>query len=314
MPFPDRGSLPDLLKGSVATLTLFLAYATFPLVGMLPGIFAPFPAIFYALKRGMLTGAAIVAMAALVLALTVGPSISLLYFCQCGLLSLALPWFLSAGEKGARSISLSVGINAGLLLLITGIFVLTQGIDLHAQVQQGIQTSIKQMVSLYEKAGVKGEELTTLQQGAAEGGVLIGRIYPALIVLTLAIIAGINTLLLKKLSHRLPHPPELGKFTGFKNPEPLVWVMIAAGFAMLIKHPVVTTVALNALVVTVALYFMQGMAIIVNFYRKYSVPQAARILFYLVLLLQPYLMVIVAALGIFDIWGNFRAPKPKQNL
>jgi uncharacterized protein YybS (DUF2232 family) len=314
MKFPDKGSLFDLIKGSVATLTLFLAYVMIPLVGIIPGIFAPFPAIFYSLKGGRSAGAAIVAVTALVLALVAESSATILYLLQCGVISLALPAFLAARRRGARSIAYTVAINLGLILLLVGLYGAIQGGNLHAQVLKGIHSSISQTASLYEKAGVKGEELKTLQEGMEEAGVLIGHIYPALVVVSLAVIAGLNLILLGKAFRRLPEPPVVGAFTGFKNPEQLVWVLIAAGFAMLIPNQQATTAALNVLVVTLSLYFIQGMAIIAHFFARVAVPRFMRVIFYIVLALQPYLAVAVAALGIFDIWGDFRTPKQQENL
>ena len=47
-----------------------------------------------------------------------------------------------------------------------------RGVDLHALVQKGIETSINQTAGLYEKGGFKGEELQSLQQGMRQAGVL----------------------------------------------------------------------------------------------------------------------------------------------
>lgn len=314
MKFPDKGSLLDLLKGSVATLALFLASVMLPLVGMIAGLFAQFPAIYYTLKRGRLTGAAIVAVSAAVLTLTAEPSVILLYLLQCAVLSLALPVFLAAGKGGGRSIAYAVAINLVVILLVAAAYGAVQGVNLHAQVLKGIQSSIIQTATLYEKAGVKGEDLATLREAMKQTGELIGRIYPALVVVTLAVIAGMNLLLLGKVAARLPAPPALGDFRQFRNPEQLVWVLIAAGFAMLVPNRLATTVALNILVVTVSLYFIQGMAIIAHFFTRFAVPRFLRVIFYVLLALQPYLAVVVAALGIFDIWGDFRTPKNRENL
>lgn len=314
MKFPDKGSVLDLIKGSVATLALFLAYVMFPLLGMLPGVFVPFPVIYYTLKRGRLTGVAVVAVTTVVLALLADSATLLLYFLQCGVISLALPAFLAAGKRGGRSIAYSVAINLGALLLLAAIYGTTQGVDLHALVLKGIQASISQTTALYEKAGVKGEDLKSLQQGMEQAGVMIGRVYPALVAISLAVIAGLNLLLLRKVFARLPEPPALGDFKRFKNPEQLVWVLIAAGFATLLPSSHVTTAALNVLIVTLSLYFIQGMAIIAHFFNSFAVPRFMRVIFYVLLTLQPYLAVPVAVLGVFDIWGDFRTPKKKENL
>jgi len=314
MKFPDKGSLLDLLWGSIATLALFLAYVMLPLIGMFPGLFAPLPAIYFTLKRGRITGAAIVAITILVLALVTGPSATLLYVLQCGVMSLALPVFLAAGKGGARSIAYTMAVNLGLLLLVVAIYGAASGGNLHAQVLSGIKATISQTAVLYEKAGLKGEDLQAVQQEMAQAGELIGRIYPALVVVSLALIAGLNLLVFRKIGARLPEPPAMGDFLRFKNPEQLVWVLIAAGFATLLPYPRVTISALNVLVVVVSLYFVQGLAVIAHFFGRISIPRFARTLFYLVLALQPYLSVAVAVLGIFDIWGDFRTPKSKENL
>ena len=314
MKFPDKGILLDLIKGSVATLTLFLAYVMFPLVGMLPGLFTPFPAIYYALKSGRTTGTAIVVVTAAVMAIMGEAALTLFFILQSGVISLALPAFLTTGRRGARAIAYTVAINLGAILLLAAVYGVTQGVNPHTQALKVIATSISQVGALYEQVGVKGEELKALQEGMQQAGTLIGRVYPSLLVVSLAFIVGLNLVVLTKFSARLPGLPALGDFKSFKNPEQLVWVLIAAGFAMLLPNQQVATAALNVLVVTVSLYFLQGMAVIGHFFTRFAVPKFVRVIFYILLTLQPYLVVAIAALGLFDIWGDFRSPKKQENL
>lgn len=314
MKFPDKGMLLDLIKGSVATLTLFLAYVTFPLVGMLPGLFAPFPAVYYAFKSGKSVGAAIVAVAAAVMAILGDATFAVFFILQSGVIALMLPVFLTKGKGGAKAIAWTVAVNLGAVLLLAVVYGVTQGGNPHAQAIKVINTSVSQVAALYEQIGVKGDELKALQQGMQQAGALIGRVYPALLVVSLACIVGLNLAALAKFSARLPGLPAVGDFKSFKNPEQLVWVLIAAGFTMLVKDQHVSTAALNVLIVTVFLYFIQGMAIIAHLFTRFTVPKLVRVLFYLFLALQPYLVVAVAALGIFDIWGDFRSPKQQENL
>ena len=314
MKFPDKGTLLDLIKGSIATLTLFLAYVTFPLVGMIPGLFVPFPAIYYAMKSGRNIGAAIVVLSALVMAIMGGATFALFFILQGGVISLALPAFLSTGRKGAKAIAYTVAVNLVAILLLAAVYGITQGVNPHAQALRVIHASISQVASLYEQIGVKGDELQTLQEGMQQAGALIGRVYPALLVISLAFIVAMNLVALTKFSARVPGIPAAGDFKSFKNPDQLVWILIAAGFAMLIKNPQAATAALNVLIVVVSLYFIQGMAIIRYFFTRFTVPMFVRVLFYLLLAFQPYLAVVVAALGLFDIWGDFRSPKQQENL
>jgi uncharacterized protein YybS (DUF2232 family) len=314
MNFPDKGALLDVIKGGTLTLALFLAYVSLPLVGMLPGLFAPLPGMYFTVKSGKSVGVVIVLITTAVLAIIADYSALLLYLVQSGLLSLALPYFLSRGYGAARAISYSVAVSLACILLFAAAVWLVRGVDLHGEILKGINYSISQTASLYEKSGLTGEDLETLRQGMTQAGALIGRIYPALVLVGIGAIAGLNLLVLTRLAARLNRPLPFGDFKKFRNPDHLIWFVIVAGFSLLLKSEDVATAALNVLVVTLSLYFLQGLAIISHLFGRFAAPRSVRVIFYVLLALQPYLAVAVAALGIFDLWGNFRTPKKQENL
>jgi uncharacterized protein YybS (DUF2232 family) len=314
MNFPDKGPLLDTIKGGITTLVLFLAYVSLPLFGMLPGLFTPLPGMYYTVKSGKGVGIAVVLITAAVLAIIADSSALLLYLLQGGLISLALPHFLGRGYGAARAISYSVAAGLVCILFFAAAVWLVRGVDLHGEILKGINYSITQTASLYEKSGLTGEELQTLQQGMKDAGALIGRVYPALVLVGIGAIAGLNLLVLARLAARLNKPLSIGDFRKFRNPDQLIWVVIVAGFALLFKSAEVATAALNVLVVTLSLYALQGLAIITHLFGRFVVPRFVRVIFYVLLVLQPYLTVAVALLGIFDLWGNFRTPKQQENL
>lgn len=314
MKVPDKGMLLDSLMGLVATLTLFLAYISLPLAGMLPGLFAPLPVMYYTLKSGMGIGLAIVLLTTAFLAVLANPMAPLLYLIQAGVISLAIPYCLLKGLGGTRSIVSAVSASFACLLLVVIFAWQVNGLNLNAIVLKGISTSISQTISLYEKSGLKDEELQTIQQGMKQAGEVFGRIYPALTIVALALIAGLNLQVLRRLAGKLNRSLSVGELSTFRNPDHLVWFVIIPGFALLVKNSEVSTAAMNVLVVALALYFMQGMAVVLSLFDRYTVPRFVRMAFYLLLGVQPYLMVAMSALGIFDLWGDFRTPKPQKNL
>lgn len=314
MKFPGGGLTRDILAGSVATLALFLAYVTVPLIGMLGGLFAPLPGAFYYLKSGKTAGMAITLITASVLAVAAGPSAAALYLLECATIALALPFFLEREVGGARAVVSTVAVTTVAIFAAGVVYGIVQGADVHRLVQKGIEVSIAQTALLYEKSGVKGDELEAFKQAMQQAGTLIGRIYPAMAILAFAGMTTVILSALMKLAPRLPAPLPVGEFREFRNPDHLIWVVIFAGFALFIDNGLVTSMALNVLIVTLAFYFTQGMAIVTFFFNRLATPGILRGLFYLFLALQPYLTVAVAALGIFDLWGNFRTPKISKNL
>lgn len=311
---PLQGKIFDVIKGSVATVTLFLAFVYLPVVGTIPGLFASAPAAFYALKRGRGTGLAIVLGSCALLLGIADPAAAAIYLLQAGVLSLALPEFLLRHKGGARSVIYSVAITITVLLVAALVYVAATGADLHAKINKGVQTSINQTALLYEKAGVKGDELKALQDSMHQAGQLVVTIYPALVTVAYGLIACMNLMLLSGIVARMRMPVYVGDFRKYKNPEPLVWLLIAAGFGTLVPENLSHIASLNVLIVMGALYATQGFAIISFFFRKLQVPIFIRLLASLLLIFQPMMVLAVAALGVFDLWADFRSPKKQENL
>jgi uncharacterized protein YybS (DUF2232 family) len=313
MTIPGRELLLDAGKGAILTLALFLAYVTFPLVGLLPGLVAPLPGIYYSLKRGAPAGIVTVAITVLVLCLMNDFSASLLYVMQCGLLTVLFPWLYRQGRGTARSLAYAVGSNFLLIVALTVGYALWAGLDLQASILKGIDTSITQALTIYEKQGLTGEDLQLLTQGMHQAGTLIGQTFPALLLVALGTMATLNVMFTFRLAARwLPELPQPESFHRFRNPEALVWIVIAAGFAMLLPYPDVNRIALNLLIVTGFAYVLQGLAVTLAFFQRLAVPSLVRVIFWLFLAFQPYMVLAVAIIGIFDIWGDFRSPREKN--
>lgn len=303
----------DIAKGSAASLALFIAYILFVFAGPLAGVFAPFPVLYYTLKSGRKVGAAIVFIATLVL-LAISPAGALIYLFQCGLFSMLLAEFLARDNGVAKSIAFTIAINLLVIAVIAVSYGLWQGVDLNALVLKGINNAFIQTETYYGKSGLAGDDLEALRMGLRQAAEIVGKAYPSLLIVTLVAIAGLNLQLLKKFVHRLPRQPLMGDFNAFKNPEKLIWALIVSGFALLVKNELVTISALNVLIVLISLYFVQGLSIVAYFNKRFQVPRFIKYIFFVVLVVQPYLTAVVAAAGLFDLWCDFRTPKKQENL
>jgi len=303
----------DIAKGSAASLALFVAYILLVFAGPLAGVFAPFPVLYYTLKSGRGAGAAIIIIATLVL-ITISPAGALIYLLQCGLFSMLLAEFLSRGNGAAKSIAFTVAINLLVIAVLAISYVLLQGVDINSLVLKGINNAFIQTETYYSKSGLAGDELEVLRTGLKQAADIVGKAYPSLLTVTLVAIAGVNLLLLKKTIHRLPRRILIGDFGTFKNPDKLVWVLIVSGFALLVNNELVARSALNVLIVLISLYFVQGLSIVTHFLKRFQVPRFIAYIFFAVLVVQPYLTVVVAAAGLFDLWCDFRTPKKQENL
>ncbi len=306
--------LKAALLGVVGSFVLFAAYLAIPPLGIFSGILAPFPAAYNRVVHGR--AAALIVIFGTTAAITAlfGIFAGCLYLGMCAMIGLLMPELLLRGVSGSRALFWTTIAN---LLVVSGGFIaysIFSGVNLHLLISAEISGSMKQAAALYEKSGVKGEELELVKHSMTTAAELLQRLYPALVTAMLVAIAGCHLALLKTTTAKSAANLPIGDFSTFRNPDLLVWALIATGFSLLLPVSPVTTPALNLLLIITMLYFFQGMAVVSAFIAKNSVSALLRILFYAMLIIQPYLLAIVAGIGLFDLWADFRTPKTQENL
>lgn len=302
------------LFGVVGSFVLFAAYLAIPPLGIFSGVLAPFPAAYNRLIHGRLSSLIVLLGAATAITALFGIFAGCLYLALSGMIGFFMPELLLRGVTASRALFWTTAAN---LLLFSGGFIAygaISGVNLHQLISAEVSGSFKQALALYEKSGVTGEELELVKRSMVTGAELLQRLYPALVTAMLIFIAGCNLLLVKKTIAKTAVNLAIGDFSTFRNPDLLVWVLIATGSSLLLPVPQMTTPALNILLIITLLYFFQGMAVISALITKRSVPALVRILLYVMLIIQPYLLALVAGIGLFDLWVDFRTPKTQENL
>lgn len=302
------------LFGVVGSFVLFAAYLAVPPLGIFSGILAPFPAAYNRLVHGRAASLIVIFGAAAAISALFGIFAGGLYLGMCGMISFFMPELLLRGVSGSRALFWTTAANVMIFAAGFIAYSAVSGINLQQLIAAEISGSLKQAVTLYEKGGVTGEELELVKRSMATAADLLQRLYPALVTALLVGIAGCNLALIKKTTATTTVNITIGDFSTFRNPDLLVWPLIAAGFALMLPVSAVTTPALNILLVITLLYFIQGMAVVSAFIAKNSAPTILRVLLYALLVIQPYLLALVAGIGLFDLWIDFRTPKTQENL
>jgi hypothetical protein len=109
-----------------------------------------------------------------------------------------------------------------------------------------------------------------------------------------------------RISARWAAWPQLYALCRWRLPDPLIWALIASGFALFAPHPTAAVIAANLFAIVIACYFAQGLAIVSYFFQHFGLPRGLRAATYLVIAFQQVAAALVVALGVFDLWGDFR--------
>ena len=318
--FFDRNFFWGILVISLAFLTVALV----PFVGSVVIVLAPLPVAFFLAKLGRLMGMVVLTVSLLLAetaqrVLMAGGDVSL--FLLLGYLGVVIYEMLRKDLPIEKTVLYTVVAGVGLSCLLLLLQSALLGETPWAVVAAYLTKSFEESLELSGQMGAQGEQIKFIKDNL--GTITRSLLYmmPALTLVGLSFIAWLNIVALRKvfLLGGLPYP-DFGDLTTWKAPEKIVWLLIAAGAAVLVPPLLglsftwVLVAALNVLIVCFFVYFLQGLAVFEFYFKTRHVPRLLRILFYFFLVLQQYLAILVIVAGLFDLWLDFRKlnPKPPQ--
>lgn len=309
-----RKAIVGMVRAAALAAALFVAGGAIPFVGAIAMLFAPAPIMIYAIGRPAAASRvlAAVALAALGVLAAAGPSSLLAYAVSFGLGTLIICYMVE------REIRFEI------VVLVTSLAVLALSATVAMAIAgspAALATEAREMLST---AMARGEQLS---RSVGMGSViepenrariveLMLRIGPALTALGCAFAVLVNLALFwrwvgtQRLGYRL-----FGDLVRWSAPEWMVWLLIATGGVALLPAPLgsARTIALNGFVCVGAVYFCQGLAVAAFYLKMLSTPAAWRGLIYFFAAVQPVLAAIVSAVGVFDMWVDFRRLKPPRD-
>ncbi len=296
----------DVLYCAGAAGALLSASWFVPLLGPALGLLTPLPFLYYGARRGRSEGAMVGAGAFLLVSLAAGAAgwDRVPYLCaEFGFLGLVLAELYRRGFGVGRVVA---GGTAAMLAF---------GFVFLAAAAAGKGAGPLDLVLDYFTENLRSVMGGQAGSGGAgrvgEYGEVLARVirwvYPSLVVVGAGAAVWVNVILSRPLFRAagLP-PPELGRLDQWRAPERLVWVFIAAGFALFLPWEGVKFPAVNVLVVASAVYCFQGLSILRFYLEKYRAPRILRVAIYFLILIQQFFLAGLALAGLLDQWADFR--------
>ncbi|MFB3816955.1 MAG: DUF2232 domain-containing protein [Candidatus Methylomirabilales bacterium] len=295
-------------EGVLVTLVavgLFASASLFPVLGVALSLLAPLPLVVLGLRRGRLPLLLVLGAAALALAVPLSPRHGLVFLLEFGVPALLLAEGL---RRGARSEVVVVAVAAALALGGLAVLVVSGeewGQPLRA-VQQHVRDLLAEMEGFTARLGVPGEAGEAVPVAKLRSFLLTA--FPGLFF-TGSLLSAAGYLLVLQAGLRR-WPARLGGLAAaafrWELPEILVWAFIGSGVLYLTGLPWLYEIGVNGLIVLVGLYFLQGLSIAVFLFDRFKLPKFLATLSVVLLVFQPFFTLLVAGLGLFDVWFAFR--------
>ncbi len=291
-------------------MALLLASVWIPVVGPFFSLLTPLPFLYYSAKLGVsqavkLTCISIVA-SGLIAAVTRQPQ--LIFLClEFSVLGLILSEIFRKKLPIGTSVLLGTCLLLMMGLLVLAVAGLRKNLGPLDMVHAYLQESLEETARIYTQVGVDPEKAGEFQEylNALKEGVAL--VYPSLMVVGSAFVVWLNVILSRPLFLKKNlEVPEFGALDRWQSPELMVWGLIAAGFSLFLSFSPLRLVAVNALVIMLAIYFFHGLSILLFYLNKYRVPPWMRLGVYALIVVQQILVIGVTMAGLFDQWLDLR--------
>lgn len=304
----------DIAKGIAITTLIFAASIYLPVIGSVCFLFIPLPIFFYRSKLGRTTGA-IVLVASIIMMIFMIGTISIDIFFFTGLLLFG--FVLSELIEFNLSIEKTI-LYACALVLSAGVFGLffysnISDTGIIALISEYLAKNLNLTIALCEKMGVPEENIRIFSNSLKNIQYVLLRIIPAMVVASSFFLAWAILLIAKPiLKARGLFYPDFGSLNLWKVPDSFVWGAIGCGLMLILPERGIKMVGLNGLIILMAIYFFQGMAIVSFFFEKKRFPSILKFFLYSLIAIQQVIVLIIIGLGFSDIWLNYRKLGIKQ--
>jgi len=297
---------------AILSTILFSAAAFLPPLGILLSIFCPIPIILAYLYNGQKIGILSLAVVALLLFLVTNFQNSVIFVVEYGLVAVVI----SESIRRKYSVDKVVLLSLSAFFLLGGsliyLLILAKGINFSSFMGEEIKQAMAASIEHYRDRGFSSDNIDQIKLYSEKIALIFIRSIPAWLVVSSSMGILLNYVLVKIIWNKY-----LGACDYFKNEELekwsvsdyFIWLIISSAIMLLVPLEGLNTIGLNLLIVSLLIFFYQGIAIVLFFMRKKTFPFFLRVIIYILIIIQPFLLLLVTFFGIFDIWIDFRKIK-----
>lgn len=265
-------------------------------------VISPFPLTLKRLRSGPTAGLAAAGLAAVLVGLAFSVGHALAFFLVMALPGLAMGEAMCRGRGLARGCGWAFAILAaeiGLALFFTG-----------PQMANQVLTPLEQyrsaeFLAQMKEGGLPQERVDEWADQIQSLESALEIVYPAAFLILGALVVLANAALLRAyLVRRDPGWLEGGEFESIRWPLALSVAFVLGG--ALVVVPPLRSFAYNLLLLVGFFYALQGLAVVAYYAHRLAGPPILRVGLVVLVLLNPWAKEILALLGLFDTWFDFR--------
>lgn len=216
------------------------------------------------------------------------------------------------GEKDGPAVFKAALMPVLVIAPVLGLYFLAAGLNPWSMLSHALDQGTRESAALYKQMGMSQADIDALMPSVKLFSRVLMEYLPAIVVAISAAVGFVSWFLLKRHSVKVGLvAPDPGSMTRWHAPDHAVWGIIIPGFLMIPPDPVLRQAAGNVLAVFAIVYLFQGLSVVTYLFEKLRLTPALKGLGFLLIALQPFLILAMWAIGFFDTWADFRKLRPK---
>lgn len=194
---------------------------------------------------------------------------------------------------------------------VIGVIYAISGAGFLAGFEKYLNTIASELLSAGQSSGQNVAEIEFIRTNASEIIAFMKWLSPSIAFVFTLFVVIINLVVGRRLirsHHAFAHVHNVARF---RLPDVLVWMVIVCGFTFFAEHYYLKTEwlkipVMNGLISLGALYFFQGLAVVVYFLQGIKMPFFRTLAYMVIIFFIQTIGMAVIAVGVADVWANFR--------
>jgi uncharacterized protein YybS (DUF2232 family) len=295
-----------VLIAAAQTLGLFLAGVIHP-IGQLLALFTPVPLILISVRYGSKDGLITLALTSAIMAALGGWEAAAVLVLSFGLMAIGTSEGLRRNWKPEQTSLMGGLLPMAVLAIIVVSYLARMGKNPITEVEVYLREVIATAAKTYTTMGFT-EMAATISSIPDRAIHTFARLLPGIIIAISLVQAACCFIIARAMLMRKPIAgPVLSQtsLASWHAPDTWVWGLIAALALIVVPQETARLTGWNLAILFAVLYLAQGSAIVEHYLRKAGIKTMVRGLLLAFILAMPSI-VFVIALGIVDIWTDFR--------
>ena len=308
-----RSVTPTIEGGLLVAITVILgAVAVYvPIIGMLVEFFCAVPLAVLTARQGAGKGLGALFVAFVLLALLVTPIPAVRLALCSGACGVALGWGVKKNFGAVRNFFTVMVVASAAQVVTLGFFIVVMGVNLIDTQIEMLRESFAESFAMYESLGVDAARIAEAKAQVEPALQTLAFLVPTLLMFSALMNAAATWLaahwIFPKLQMKLPTLPP---FAEWRFPVLFFYTAIIGGLGLYWGFTrgwtEIQLISLNLTFVSGFIGLIQGLALLSAVFDRYKVSKLLRRLLYALVILNMFLLQLVAVTGLIDMLFDYR--------